>query len=225
MMPTALLVAVFLSQDPAAAEVPEVPAAVAPTVAATPAAAPGPVRNKNTDDVTGTLKKLSGVTPEERTKQFEELRKRVGDQSANPVLPPAAFALSPYADLTPTDQAKLTSRSFITDLIDGDAKGLVMHSGLPFMMEDRRIDRPEDLRNEWAKSLRAKRTDLLTLYDIEVLTPTEMEKKNGKSPARLNAWPWHAPNTLIAVCNLSGHAAVLLLRQAGLAWQVIGYHD
>jgi hypothetical protein len=28
-----------------------------------------------------------------------------------------------------------------------------------------------------------------------------------------------------AVGNLSGHATIVMLRQAGAAWQVVGFHD
>ena len=77
----------------------------------------------------------------------------------------------------------------------------------------------------WTRSLRSRRTDLLKLYSVEILTPAEMEKKYGKPPARLSAWPLKSGTTFVAVANLSGHAAIVLLRQAGAAWQVVGFHD
>ena len=85
---------------------------------------------------------------------------------------------------------------------------------------------PDELHKEWLKNLRSKRTDLLTLYDVEVLTAAEMEKKYGRPPARLNAMPWKAPKTLIAIGNLSGHAAVAIFRLHPTGrWQLVGYHD
>jgi len=102
---------------------------------------------------------------------------------------------------------------------------MLAHCGLPFMLEDRRIDRADELRSEWVKNLRAKRTDLLVLYDVELLTPPEMEKKYGAPPRRLSGWSWRSANTSLAVGNLSGHAMVLLLRPVGAAWQIVGFHD
>jgi hypothetical protein len=52
-----------------------------------------------------------------------------------------------------------------------------------------------------------------------------MEKKYGKPPARLNNLQWRGQHTWIAVGNLSGHAAVAVLRLDGQRWNVIGYHD
>jgi hypothetical protein len=128
-------------------------------------------------------------------------------------------------DLAPVDQARVVARQFLEDLIAGDSRALVTASGLPFYLEDRRVDRLDELRSEWTRALRSRRADLLTLYSLEILTPADMEKKYGKAPARLAQWNLRAPNTLIAVGNLSGHATVLLLRQVGMTWQVLGFHD
>jgi hypothetical protein len=113
------------------------------------------------------------------------------------------------------------------DLISGDARGLVLLSGYPFQLEDRRLEMPDELHKEWLKNLRSKRTDLLTLYDLEVLTPSEMEKKYGKPPARLGSLPLRAPRTYVVVANLSGHAAIAVFRPGtnALAWQMVSYHD
>ena len=74
-------------------------------------------------------------------------------------------------------------------------------------------------------ALREKRTDLLTLYGIELLTPQEMEKRYGKPPARLAELPWRSGRNKIAIANLSGHGAVAILREVDGLWRVIAYTD
>jgi hypothetical protein len=133
---------------------------------------------------------------------------------------------APASEGAETQLAMKTARAFFTDLIQGDARRLVGEDcGLPFYVEDRKFSGGEELLQEWLKNLRDKRTDLLTLYGIEVLTPQEMEKKYGKPPARLANVPWKLPHTLIAVANLSGHAAVVILTAEVQGWRVVGYHD
>jgi hypothetical protein len=237
MTPIAFALALWMTQAPGAspetetdsaeAKDPTTPAAVPPQDAAPPSApaVPPAPRNKLADEITSDLKRLQAASREERQKIMLELTRRYGDAGVNPVLPPSKLQLSEYASLSATDQGKVIARSFLLDVLHGDLRGLVAHSGLPFMMEGRRIDQPEALRAEWSRVLRTRRLDLLILYDIEVLAPADMEKKYGKPPSRLSAWAVRAPNTLLAVANLSGHSAVLLLRQVGLTWQVTGFHD
>jgi hypothetical protein len=67
--------------------------------------------------------------------------------------------------------------------------------------------------------------DLFTLYNIEILSPTEMEQRYGKPPPRLKSFPWKAPRTLIAVGNLSGHAAIVLMTKIENSWRVSGFTD
>jgi len=238
MKPFALLLSALLAQEtpePAPAPTPS-PAPVedsAPTSAPATTASPGdePVappaapRPRGVDQVLRQLKRMKELPAAERPKAVEQLRKEFGNADVNPILPPGDLDLDRYADLPSIDQARVTARHFFSDLIAADSQGMLAHCGLPFAMEDRRIDRADELRAEWIKNLRAKRTDLLVLYDIELLTPAEMEKKFGPPPRRLSSWSWRAPNTYLAVANLSGHAAVLLLKPVGAAWQVIGFHD
>jgi hypothetical protein len=141
------------------------------------------------------------------------------------VLPGIDVNLDKYLALSPAQQAQVVARGFFSDLIAGDPGRLVARAGYPFFLEGRRIDRAEELRTQWGVSLRSRRADLLKLYDVEVFLPAEMEKKYGKPPARLSSWNWKGPNTYVAVGNLSGRAAIVLLRQAGAAWQVVGFHD
>ncbi len=212
-----------LSQEPETA-----PPAAAPITAADPAAPPpptGPPRPKGADDVMRVLQKLPSMKPEDRLAAVEALQKQYGQVDSNPVLPGNDIDLDKYLELEPAQQAAVVARGFFTDLIAGDTNRLVQRAGYPFFMEARRLDRPEDLRTQWGKSLRSRRADLLKLYSVEVLLPADMEKKFGKPPQRLGAWNWRSPNTYLAIGNLSGHPTILLLRQAGAAWQVVGFHD
>jgi hypothetical protein len=157
-----------------------------------------------------------------------------GDQAGLPPLPSLRHRPDGGLDLTgvipshsDVDEARNAARTFFANLILGDARELVLAScSLPFYVEDRRFTSSEELLQEWLKNLRDKRTDLLTLYGIEILTPPEMEKKYGKPPARLSAFPWKQPRTYVAVANLSGHAAVAVVQeQTTRAWRVVAFHD
>jgi hypothetical protein len=205
------------------------PAAESITAAegATAAAIPvtGPAKVKGADEVSKLILKLPNMKPEERLDALEQLAKMYGQTETNPVLPGVDVDLDKYLGLKPDEQAQVVARGFFVDLIAADTPRLIARSGYPFFMEARRIDKPEDLRTQWGKSLRTRRADLLKLYSVEVFTVADMEKKYGKPPARLSSWAWRQPNTFVAVGNLSGHAAILLLHQVGAAWQVIGFHD
>jgi hypothetical protein len=95
----------------------------------------------------------------------------------------------------------------------------------PFQLEERKFETPESLVVTWVKQLRNKRTDLITLYDVEVLTYAELEKKYGKPPARLGAILPRGHEVYAAVANLSGHAAVVLYRQTEDGWKAFAYTD
>jgi hypothetical protein len=60
---------------------------------------------------------------------------------------------------------------------------------------------------------------------VELFTLEEMEKRHGKLPARLSAWPIRERGAYFAVANISGHAAVAMVRQVGDQWRVFAYHD
>ncbi|PZR10762.1 MAG: hypothetical protein DI536_18980 [Archangium gephyra] len=229
----AYALALALSQEPDTAATPlekELAAESAqqsdtPTTAPSPSGSVGAPKPKGADEVTNTVKKLSSMKPEERQATLIQLQKQFGGVDSNPVLPTLDIDLGEYLQLPVQDQALVVARSYFNDIVAGDAARMLARSGFPFFMESRRVDRPEELLSQWSKSLRSRRTDLLKLYSVEVMTPAEMEKKFGKAPARLSAWNLKAPNTYVAVGNLSGHATILLLRQAGVAWQVVGFHD
>jgi hypothetical protein len=109
-------------------------------------------------------------------------------------------------------RVKTVARHILENLLTGDARGTAGGLLYPFQLEDKRYNSPEELVAAWVKQLRVKRTDLITLYDVEVLSMPEMEKKYGKPPARLGLGSLRDPDIYVAVGNLSGHAAVLLFR-------------
>ncbi len=218
MLTAALLGQTEEAPAPAAAPATETaaPSAKSVPVAASPSVPP---------EAQKLIARLTSKDDDERRAALDELQTRFSSVPVNPIVPAGDVDLERYLALPEAEQVRLQARRFVDELVSADVGRLVACSGLPFMLEDRRIDRADDLRAEWAKQLRGKRTDLLTIYDVAVFTPAEMEKKYGRPPPRLNGWPWRNAKTSIAVANLSGHAAVILLRQVGVTWQVIGYHD
>lgn len=142
---------------------------------------------------------------------------------AEPSGAPAAEARAPSEE----EIAEVTTEAqrFFSRLLAADGRALVAQSAFPFHLEARRVDGPEDLLQEWLRHLRTKRTDLLTVRGLEVLTPAQMERKYGRPPPRLASFPWRFSRTYLAVADLSGRAAIAVFRAAGAQWKVIGYHD
>ncbi|MFP2902215.1 hypothetical protein ACLEQD_38810, partial [Corallococcus sp. 4LFB] len=133
-------------------------------------------------------------------------------------------------DLTPEGLARAVihneARFLFQSLLTGDVRNASVELSYPFQLEDKRFSTPDELVQAWVKQLRARRTDLITLYDIEVLPIAEMEKKYGKPPARLGLDPRALKDTWAAVGNLSGHAAIFLFRGSpDLSWHAFAYTD
>jgi hypothetical protein len=211
-----LFVLAALSQSPDAEPTPKPTTGDAPTTTG---------RGRSGDEAQKAARKAQALPPEARATALEEVQRQFGGSDINPVVPPSGWDMDRFMDLPAADQARVVARRFFEDLIAGDGRGLVAAAGLPFHLEDRRLERVEDLRSEWVRILRSRRTDLLKLYSVEILTLAEMEKKHGRAPQRLSRWELRGPNTFLAVGNLSGHAAVLLLRPVGVTWQVLAYSD
>jgi hypothetical protein len=114
-------------------------------------------------------------------------------------------------------QVKRSARELFEHLLTGNVRGSVGEMIFPFQLEEKRYATHEELIAAWVKQLRLKRTDLVILYDIEVLTLPEMEKKYGKPPARLGLGNLKDPTIYAAVANLSGRAGVLLFLAPGTA--------
>jgi len=213
--------------------------APAPAPAAAPAPAPRPVPGDvvspqpNIDQLQRQMEKMKNMPPEEAAKAAADLSKKFTgmtqeDFMRRPV-PAAPHPLVPevkdYASLPEVEQVKYSAREFFTQLIAGDARNITNNCALPFQMEERRLTTPDELFQEWLRNLRAKRTDLLTLYDVEVLAPADMEKKYGAPPKRLQSLPWKGQKTYVAVANLSGHASIAVFKYTGMFWVVVGYAD
>jgi hypothetical protein len=245
----ALTAAALLSQAEPAAEPAAQPAAE-PAPATAPAAVPAdPAANPNAvmrgprapsaEELQRQLDRIRKLPPTESSEAMQDLFRKFpeaanpnayqkpdlthGNHGHGPELDPLALKMGA---LTEAEQVKHTARVVFNHIISGDARSLVLNSAYPFQLEDRRLEMPDELHKEWLKNLRSKRTDLVTLYDVEVLTPAEMEKKYGRPPGRLSNLPWKAPRTMIAIGNLSGHAAVAVFRAHPTGrWQLVGYHD
>ena len=143
--------------------------------------------------------------------------------------PPAAPAPAPApaasSDEDTREGLREDARFVIHSLLMGDVRGAVPQLSFPFQLEDKRFDAPEPLITAWVKQLRGKRTDLMTLYDIEVLPYVDFEKKYGKPPARLGLQLPRGVEVYAAMANVSGHAAVLLFRPSTEGWRVFAYTD
>ncbi len=233
----ALTAAALLSQaDPSAeAPVPAEPAAVPAAAAASPdpaaPAVPKAPRGVSSEELLRQLERIRKLPPNEASDAMQDIARKFPHTDAKGTTPDHEHPENPnlmltMGTMTEPEQVKYAARMVFNSIIAGDARGLVLQSAYPFQLEDRRLEMPDELHKEWLKNLRTKRTDLLTIYDIEVLSPAEMEKKYGRPPARLAALPWKAPRTMIAVGNISGHAAIAVFRgSVSGRWQLVGYHD
>ena len=226
MTTTAIILAMLLGQqaEPGPAPTPsgDEPAA---TVVKQPAADAPVVRRGPPDELNRMLNKLKDAPPDQRPALIDEIHKKYGIGSPVPMVPGADIDIGKYRELPETDQARVIARDFLNDLLSGNSAAAALRCGVPFMMEEHRFEHAEDLRSEWARHLRSKRTDLLSVYDLEVLTPAEMEKKYGRPPQRLSSWNWRSQGVLLVVANVSGRATVMMMRPYGAMWQVVGFHD
>jgi hypothetical protein len=213
------LLALFFSfASPALAQAPATPApapteqAPAPTAPApTPAApaptpaAPAPTKPAPTPAPTGPSLALP-----------QDLPKRPMDETPFPELPREERIRRDIQE---------DSRFLFQSLITGDVRSVSNELFYPFQLEDKRYATPEELVMAWVKQLRLKRTDLITLYDIEVLPLVEMEKKYGKAPARLGLDLRNEKDLWFAVGNLSGHPAVFIYRPYRDEFRAFAYTD
>ncbi|SES99473.1 hypothetical protein [Stigmatella erecta] len=126
--------------------------------------------------------------------------------------PPPAAPQTAASDAELRSRVKSEARAIFENLLMGDVRSFAEELLYPFQLEDKRYATAPELVTAWVKQLRQKRTDLVTLYGIEVLSLAEMEKKYGKAPARLGLGALKEPDLYAAVANLSGHPAILLFR-------------
>jgi hypothetical protein len=127
-----------------------------------------------------------------------------------PAAPAAPEAAGSEQELR--NRVKTEARAIFENVLMGDVRSFAEELLYPFQLEDKRYATAPELVTAWVKQLRQKRTDLVTLYGIEVLSLAEMEKKYGKAPARLGLGALKEPELYAAVANLSGHPAILLFR-------------
>ena len=194
--------------EPQAAE----PAPAAPAPAAEPSAAPA----------------VEKPARRPRTPSPEAAAPAPAPAAPAPVVQAPAPSLSAVRQDTPAggiqEEVRDEARYLLSYLLTGDVRSTLQMLSFPFQLEERSFDTPEALVVTWVKQLRQKRTDLVTLYDIEVLAYEDMEKKYGKPPARLGALATRG-EVYAAVANLSGRAAVILYRRDGAGWKAFAYTD
>ncbi|NTX53829.1 hypothetical protein FJV41_30080 [Myxococcus llanfairpwllgwyngyllgogerychwyrndrobwllllantysiliogogogochensis] len=119
-----------------------------------------------------------------------------------------------------------TSARFLFQcLLTGDVRSTANELFYPFQLEEKRFGTPEELVAAWVKQLRLKRTDLVTLFDVEVMTLEAMEKKYGKAPARLGLDLRNMKDIWVAVGNLSGRAGVFVYKPYGDEHRAFAYTD
>ena len=237
-----LLIAVLAQSDPAPAEPAQDPApaaAPAPTAPApgTPATPPGMKsqgmggggKSVSPQEVNRQLERIKALPPERAAEEAKKMAAEFGGMAGVnlPTQPPdtALIDSEGFSALSEVEQVRMMARVFSQHIISGDARSLVLLSAFPFQLEDRNLASPDELHVEWLKNLRNKRTDVLTLYGVDVLTPQEMEKKYGKPPQRLGRMPLNQPRTFISVNNLSGRAAIVVWRYFDAHWQAVAYTD
>lgn len=225
---------------PAAADA---PAESAPAVAAEPTPKTGETAQP------ATPKTAAAAQPESRKAQ-ETAQPETQKAAAAPVAPPRApapvvappsapppshaghshGAPSGFGDLargteTDAERVEKMARVAFDRLLAGDARFVVRGSAYPFYLDARKIEDQETLFQELLQQLRSRRLDLLSVDAIRVFTPAQMEATYGPPPARLAHLPWKAPQTWIAVANLSNRAAVAIFQNTRTGWRLVAYTD
>ncbi len=117
------------------------------------------------------------------------------------------------------------ARTYFADLLAQRIPEVVEQSEIPFYLEGRRVGSRGELASKWTQNLADKRLDLLALYGIEILTPSEMLKRYGNPPSRLSTLPWRRPRTYLAVANISGRATIAVFHRSAAGWRVAGFSD
>ncbi|MBN9686074.1 MULTISPECIES: hypothetical protein [unclassified Corallococcus] len=205
---------------PAPAETTPAPAAAQPPAAAPPPAARKPPQAAATPPAAAPVPPTARPPTPPTPSTAGTVHLGPGREAARPT----------EEDLSPEGIARSVihneARFLFQSLLTGDVRTASTELIFPFQLEDKRFNTPDELVQAWVKQLRARRTDLITLYDIEVLPIAEMEKKYGKPPARLGLDPRALKDTWAAVGNLSGHAAIFLFRGSpDLTWHAFAYTD
>jgi hypothetical protein len=114
---------------------------------------------------------------------------------------------------------------FFNALVKHDLEGMRPYFRSETWLEGQRFGSPGSAMAAWAQVLDSRRGIEYRLYNLEIFTPEQMEKRYGKPPARLTQLPWRGPRTFIAVANLSGRAAIAVFRVEGEAITLAGFTD
>ncbi|WP_255208498.1 hypothetical protein, partial [Myxococcus sp. AM009] len=218
---------------PAAAEAPAKKAGTAAAKKAEPTASPGAAAEKAVaaprksgapaaqQPATAADSTRAAPTPPHAGAPPVNLPAGILDLQREPV--PDTPPLSPEEQIHRDIQAD--ARFLFQSLLTGDVRTASNELLYPFSLEAERYATPEELVSAWVKQLRLKRTDLITLYDVEVMPLEAMEKKYGKAPARLGLDLRNPKDVWTAVGNLSGRPAVLVYRQYRDEFRAFAYTD
>ncbi|QDE83075.1 hypothetical protein [Myxococcus xanthus] len=208
--------------EPKKAEAPATPpAAEAPAV---PAPSEAPAKKASTaakKSAAAAQPTRAAPTPPPADAPPVDLPPGLADFKRDPI--PDAPPLSPEEQIRRDIQAD--ARFLFQSLLTGDVRTASNELLYPFSLEAERYATPEELVSAWVKQLRLKRTDLITLYDVEVMPLEAMEKKYGKAPARLGLDLRNPKDVWTAVGNLSGRPAVLVYRQYRDEFRAFAYTD
>ncbi|MFN0061780.1 MAG: hypothetical protein ACKVPX_04595 [Myxococcaceae bacterium] len=117
--------------------------------------------------------------------------------------------------ITIRTMAAMPAKQFLKALIARDLVMLASFSQTPFYIEGQRYNSPTTAATALKQAMEENPGASWELLDLEILSPSEMRKKYGPPPKRLAHLPWNAPDSVIAVANLSGRAAILILRPRG----------
>lgn len=138
---------------------------------------------------------------------------------------PSRAPAPPLVNTPDTEALRGVAKAFFQALLALDSRGATHLTSSPFYLEGARLEGEEAISQALIRQLRSKRTDLLTLYSIDVYSLEEMEQKFGKLPGRLSGMPVQERGAMFAVGNISGRATVAMLKVVGGNWRVVGFHD
>lgn len=132
---------------------------------------------------------------------------------------------APAASSSEEQAVEACARGFFADLLARRISHVVEQSEIPFYLEGRRVGFREQLASQWARNLADKRLDQLRLQGLEILTPSQMQKRFGNPPSRLSKLPWRRESTYLAVANISGRAAIAIFHRSAGEWRAVGFTD
>lgn len=115
------------------------------------------------------------------------------------------------------------AQAFYRALAARDVDAVASLCRAPFFFEGKSVGSAEEIRRKWSEALQGRALPDLELDDVELLSYEEMVARFGRPPEKLSGWP--IKGAMLSVGNLAGHAAIVLWKKNGQAWQAFGFHD